>query len=66
MNIGWPEGIIIAMMFLSLMIGAVKNGDPRIETTGARKGEPERYSFPVVLVRVSLMMVLLYLGGFFS
>jgi len=55
MNIGWPEGILIALMFLSLAIHAGKHGQPR-----------EPYDFPVALVSFMISLTLLYFGGFFS
>lgn len=55
MNIGWPEGIWLALTFLSLIIVAANHGKPR-----------EAYNFPLTLVSFMLSATLLYLGGFFA
>jgi len=55
MNIGWPEGILLTLYFLSLIVHATKHGEPR-----------DAYSFPVSLVGFMLTMTLLWLGGFFA
>jgi hypothetical protein len=56
MNIGWPEGIWLALAALSLVIMALANGLPR---TG-------NHSFAGTLANVLLVGILLYWGGFFA
>jgi hypothetical protein len=58
----WPQYLEISLMFLSLIYVAGKNGKPRLETDGS----PERYSFPMKLVNVALMIFILVFGGFFG
>lgn len=55
MNIGWPQGIWLALIALALLDAAVNNGKPR---------EPK--SFDSVFASVLLSAILLYWGGFFS
>ena len=65
-NIGWPQGLFLAWMFVALGVAAATNGQQKLETTGERKGLPELHSFPLALVWVAMLLTLLYLGGFFS
>lgn len=55
MNIGWPEGILLALMFISLTSNAVMHGKPR-----------DAYSFPIAMVNFMICVLLLYLGGYFA
>ena len=55
-NIGWPEGIMIAFMFMNLFLSAVKHGEPR----------EQNFNFLVTIVSTMLSLMLLYFGGFFS
>jgi hypothetical protein len=63
---GWPQWAILVMMVLSLMIFASKHGDERLETSGERKGKPERYNAFVAIIRFGIIMFILIAGGFFS
>lgn len=55
MSIGWPEGIYLALVFMSLGIVATRNGEPR-----------DPYSFGRQLFSTALALGLLWWGGFFS
>lgn len=59
MNFGWPEGILVALFFLSLVISAVKHGE-------IREPPNNKYNFPIALTKFILFMFLLYIGGFFA
>ena len=56
MNIGWPEGIYIAIVIANLIVAAALDGEPK---TGKHK-------FAVTLLGSSLGLGLLYWGGFFA
>jgi hypothetical protein len=56
MNIGWPQGIYLAILFLSVCSHASKNGQPRTGT----------YDLGTALFASALICGLLYWGGFFS
>ncbi len=56
MNIGWPEGLILAIMALSLLANAALDGKPRTGT----------YSFPLTICSAAFSFCLLYWGGFFA
>jgi hypothetical protein len=56
MHIGWPQGIVIGLMVLNLVISAALDGEPR---TGTHK-------FSLGLCGVMGQVALLYWGGFFS
>ena len=55
MNIGWPEGLLLALYFLSLTVHAAKHGQPR-----------DNYNFPLTLVGFAIIMLLLWQGEFFA
>ncbi len=56
MNVGWPEGFILAIMVFNLLATAVLDGKPR---TG-------KFSFPLTLCSAAISFALLYWGGFFA
>jgi hypothetical protein len=56
MNIGWPEGIVIAIMALNLVGSAALNGTPR-------KGN---FNFPLQLCSTAFSCWLLWWGGLFA
>jgi hypothetical protein len=55
MHIGWPQGIYLALVFLSLGIGIANHGRPRPPYNGG-----------LHVVGVLIVLPLLYWGGFFS
>jgi hypothetical protein len=55
MVIGWPQGILVSLLLLSLGISLAKHGESR----GA-------YSFGTVFFAVVLELFLLWWGGFFA
>lgn len=59
MNIGWPEGIWIALTVLTILVHAFHDREPR---TGAAA----IYSFPVAVCNAAIFAALLYWGGFFA
>lgn len=56
MNIGWPQGTILAMMFLVVCINASRNGEPR-------RGH---YDLGAAMIGAAAEIAILYWGGFFS
>lgn len=56
MNIGWPEGIVLAIMAFKLVATAALNGSPR-------KGN---FNFPLQLCSAGFSFWLLWWGGFFA
>lgn len=56
LNIGWPQGIAIALIVFRLIIGARVDGEPK---TGVHK-------FSIDLCGTILNVALLYWGGFFT
>lgn len=56
MNIGWPEGIILTLYAINLLITAAADGKPR---TG-------KNSFAMTLCMTALGLGILYWGGFFA
>lgn len=63
---GWPQWTLLAVLILSLLYHCHRHGDPRVETQGERKGQPERFNGFVALTRFALLMFVLIAGGFFS
>jgi hypothetical protein len=55
-HIGWPQGIMITLLFLGLLIYAVKDGEPRTD----------KWKFSIKAVDVMIILGLLYWGGFFN
>jgi len=55
-NIGWPEAIILIIMFLNVCIDASKNGQPRTD----------KHNLGLRLFGVAVSLVLLVWGGFFA
>ncbi len=56
MSVGWPQGIMLALLFLVLCVHASKNGQPRTGT----------YDLGAALLGTALQLGLLYWGGFFA
>lgn len=56
MSIGWPEGILLALMFLTLCTHATKNGQPR----------EDNYDLGTAMINAGLVLCLLWWGGFFA
>lgn len=59
MNIGWPQVILLALMFLGLGQGLAEHGKPKAPTTG------EHSAWGDVFAAV-LVLGLLSWGGFFG
>lgn len=55
-NIGWPEGLILLIIFLNICLAASYNGQPRKGT----------YNLGLQLFGSAISVSLLYWGGFFS
>lgn len=56
MNIGWPQGIALALIFLHVCVHASKNGRPR----------DGHYDLGAALFASAVNIGILYWGGFFS
>jgi len=56
MNIGWPQGIYIAIVLLGLLITAAKDGEPM----------EGRYNFSLRFMLSICIFGLLWWGGFFG
>lgn len=56
MNIGWPQGILLTLWFLTLCTHASKNGQPR----------EGHYDLGAALLAAAISLGLLFWGGFFS
>ncbi len=56
MHIGWPEGILIGMRVVTLLIHAAMHGEPR---TG-------KWSFPLAFMDTLIVGGLLWWGGLFA
>lgn len=60
-NWGWPQWVLLILMFLSLVYHCARHGEERKD-----KGEPEKFSGFVAMTRFALMMFILIAGGFFA
>lgn len=56
MNIGWPEGIMLGLMGLALLVTAAVDGEPK---TG-------KHSLAAKILDVAISLGLLWWGGFFA
>ncbi|HEX8414750.1 MAG TPA: hypothetical protein VF637_12820 [Sphingomicrobium sp.] len=56
MNLGWPQGIYLALLFLAICNHASKNGQPRTD----------KHDLGMALFGAAISLSLLYWGGFFS
>ena len=56
MHLGTPQIIVIVLYILSLGLALGKHGQPR----------NDKYNFGVTLIATSIMIALLYWGGFFA
>lgn len=55
MHVGWPQGILLAILFFDLGVYGAKHGQPR-----------DPHDFWTALISTGLMVGLLYWGGFFG
>jgi hypothetical protein len=55
-NVGWPEGIYLVLLILTLGYTLAKDGQPK----------NDKYSFWATTLSAGLVLGLLYWGGFFS
>jgi hypothetical protein len=62
---GWPQWTLAIMLLLSFIYASARHGEERLETSGERKGKPERYSGFVALTRTVIWVGILICGGFF-
>jgi len=65
-NWGWPQWAYLTLIFLSFALVATAHGRDRLETTGDRKGEPQRYNAFEKLGSSALVLFILIAGGFFK
>lgn len=56
MNVGWPEGILLALLALNILATAALDGKPRTGT----------HSFPLAVCAGAISFGLLWWGGFFA
>lgn len=56
MSVGWPQGIMLALLFLSICVHASKNGQPR----------EGHYDLGTALLSAAITVGLLFWGGFFE
>lgn len=63
-NWGWPQWIVLIMLFLALVIQCGNNGKDRVFWSGPDKGKPERYNATLGFLRFILWTFLLVAGGF--
>ena len=56
MNIGWPEGILLAIIAFNLLVKVLVDGEPR---TG-------KHSLAGGMLDAMILVALLYWGGFFA
>lgn len=63
---GWPQWVMLCLLFLSFVVSATQHGKERLETSGERKGKPELYNGFIALARCALWLFLLTYGGFFA
>lgn len=61
----WPQWTMAILLFVGFLITASKHGQERLETSGERKGKPERYSGFMAIARAVLWVSILVCGGFF-
>lgn len=59
MNIGWPQGIVLALILYNLINHGFNHGEPRHEWYS-------HYNIGVQLVDDAVMLLILYWGGFFG
>jgi hypothetical protein len=59
MNVGWPEGLLLAWFAIILTVAATNDGQPL-------PPPHDRYRFGVTALRIGLFFGLLWWGGFFS
>jgi hypothetical protein len=56
MNIGWPEGIVLGLIALNLLIAAALDGTPK----------DSKHSLSGKMLDSAILFGLLYWGGFFA
>lgn len=57
MNIGWPEGIFLALILLAIGKALARYGEPK---------KPDTYDIVDVLIGAAIAFGLLWWGGFFA
>jgi len=62
----WPQWVVAFWLIAKFGIEAGKHGQDRLETSGDRKGLPERHDGFVTLSRNLLTALVLIAGGFFA
>jgi len=56
MFVGWPQGIMIALLMFNIIYVGIKHGQTKTE----------KYNFGVTLIAVIFQILLLWWGGFFA
>jgi hypothetical protein len=65
-NWGWPQILFLVWIFVHMLVELLLHGQPKIHTTGEKKGEVMKYEAHWSLYRVVLLLNLLIAGGFFK
>ena len=65
-NWGWPQWTIVALILLRFALNSAKHGQPKVETVGPRKGEPELHNGFAALTAAVIWTAVLICGGFFA
>jgi hypothetical protein len=61
----WPQWAILFFLAMRFSISASKHGQEKLETTGERKGLPERYNGFMAIGNIVIWIAVLICGGFF-
>ena len=61
----WPQWALIAIWILRLALYSARHGEERLETTGPRKGQPERWNALLAFLATAILFLILTAGGFF-
>jgi len=61
----WPQWTMAIIIIVRLIIFSSAHGKERVETTGERKGRPQRYSAFAAFINAGLLISILICGGFF-
>lgn len=62
----WPQWVAAIWMIFALLDAARLHGDEKRVLVGQHKGEVEKYSFNIALIRALLVLFVLVPGGFFA
>ena len=62
----WPQWAIVVFIFVRFAYVSACHGNERLETSGERKGKPERYNAFAALSSSVLWLSVLICGGFFA